>query len=101
MERHIQAILDIHGPKGLFKGDELLLPLDAAPAFLDDLHRSGVVLLGIDYWYTHHGMVAQDLSSADFSAFYDRDDAVDCTYHTALKFIQVCPKNIDFVSFVF
>jgi hypothetical protein len=104
MGTHIQEIIQAYTSKGVRKGDELLLPIspiELTASFLHDLHALGVVILGIDYWYTHNGFIVEDLSSADFSEFYDRDDAVDFTYQKALQFIHVCPKNIDFVSFVF
>ena len=67
-----------YASRGVWSGGHLLLPQQAARAFIDDAQAAGLVVLGMDFWKQFDtGRGEMGINSVDCSSMLGRPDVVE------------------------
>lgn len=94
------VILEKYLVRGTNKGGELLLHHTDAIDLIEDCKRSGIVILGLDF-YTETNQGILEVSSADFSDISEQPNAAEKTIVAAKSLIrETLPDGAIWVSFV-
>jgi len=97
MIKKLESLLKKYEHLGILKAGELLLPPTDAIDVINDLGQLGILILGVDLWYSQGLNLAEDPNSLDLS---DVNDVIQ-NAHYAKEFItHHLPKRTTWVSLV-